>query len=553
MRSLVFLGGTALATALDGVHHCNESAIDWSCYTVSNEPGEPTTVAGLATKLHVAPTKLMDYNLLGSDPSVQVAVGTPLRVPHDACTPRTGSWNCYTVQGGETLYDVASSSASLIRNETLILEYNEDVLYGNTNGPLPAGLQLRLPTTPCLPTLDTMCYRVGGDTYSPITGQTLADVATIFGTTADALADLNEGTLGGNTTVVDGMQLIVPRPNAKAPSPCVKSRDWDCYTVQSEDTLAKIALKMSAADHYSTPEPRANWIYLCEVNGLEDCDKLEIGQVLAIPLRASDSKTGFHSDCVDEAGVWYCRTVPAPPAGCYNAPPTACALAAEQTAETLSPFGGVGGNTYITGKSAALQMISFNQDLLPRNQSEENIFFVPGSTVRVPYNIIDCFPTVERDCVAVGDAHLARYHDAAYFAPMSLYSFRTNGLRGYLGNCQSGQQVPADCSEHTVLEVPRQTLPIAACQEPGRVNATEPSCNSGPGGAPYECPTCEIVPGKHFCYKVAYGETLYSISALFGLSYQTLCFYNDMTNCDCLYAEDTYLKIPTHAPSIGHK
>ena len=72
----------------------------------------------------------------------------------------------------------------------------------------------------------------------------LADVAAIFGTNVPLLQDLNVNTLGysyaeNSTVVVGGMQLTVPRPNLKAPSPCAKSRDWGCYTVAAGDTLTR--------------------------------------------------------------------------------------------------------------------------------------------------------------------------------------------------------------------------------------------------------------------------------------------------------------------------
>ena len=310
-------GGTLLAAAsAAGVHHCNESATDWSCYTVSNEQGEPTTVAGLATKLHIAPAKLIDYNMLTDETTASIAPGTPLRVPRDACTPRAGAWACYTVEGWETVETIAYGPASFIRNATLLREINGDVLYGNLKSYdqiLPPGLQLRLPKTPCLPTLDTLCYRVGGDSYAPIKDQTLADVATIFGTTAKALQELNENTLGyydNSTTVIVGMQLTVPRPNLKAPSPCSKSRDWDCYTVKAGDTLHKIGLALSAGPHYDSPEPRANWWVLCEINGLADCDKLEIGKV-----RTAARATCF---CIREHCIPLLAHSPAPSYSCCH-------------------------------------------------------------------------------------------------------------------------------------------------------------------------------------------------------------------------------------------
>jgi len=98
--------------------------------------------------------------------------------------------------------------------------------------------------------------------------------------------------------------------------------------------------------------------------------------------------------------------------------------------------------------------------------------------------------------------------------------------------------------------VPRQSFLSAACEDPARVNSTELPCSPkyAPGTAPYECPTCSLAPGKHICYKVAFGDTLEAIGNHFGIGWQELCFFNEMTNCGCLFAEDTYLKIPVRAP-----
>ena len=60
----------------------------------------------------------------------------------------------------------------------------------------------------------------------------------------------------------------------------------------------------------------------------------------------------------------------------------------------------------------------------------------------------------------------------------------------------------------------------------------------------YARPPCEEVPGKIFCYKVYFGTTLSAIGKEFGLDWQMLCTLNKMKDCDCLFAEDTYLQIP---------
>jgi len=539
---LAALGASGALAA--GVHHCNETATDWTCYTVTNEPGEPQTLGGLAAKLHVMPSKLADFNLLPDTPSVAVPVGTPLRVPRDACTARPGSWGCYTVsdEGWETLENIAQGPASLNRNGSALFDINSDVLYGTKEYELlPPGLQLRLPTPPCVPTLDTVCFVVGVKDLHQ-----LKDVAANFNTTADAIVALNEDLLGdiyaeNSTTLVDGMQLAVPRPNLAAPSPCAKGRDWDCYTVLAGDTLHAISQKLTAGPHYDAPEPRANEWLLCEVNGLADCDALEVGQTLAIPLRGAEADIGFTNECVEAPGRWYCVALPP-----LDMKPGEGVLVYNVLAH-IAPWGWTGGyGDYELGDL----LVSYNAELLPANKSVE-AFFLPGQSLRIPYR--ECVPTVEHDCIAAGDARKQRYLDAAYFNPMTLQGYMGNGESGYALACNGvSDLVPEKCNEYSYVPVPRQTFFPNSCGSPARVNASEPPCSPkytpGSPTAPYECPTCTLMPGKHFCYKVVFGDTLEAVGDHFGIPWETLCFYNDMTNCQCLFAEDTYLKIPVRLP-----
>ena len=64
MKFSGFLLGSVFGAA--SALHCDEhNFLQWSCYTVSDEPSEPTTLSGLATKFHVNPQRLADLYDLG--------------------------------------------------------------------------------------------------------------------------------------------------------------------------------------------------------------------------------------------------------------------------------------------------------------------------------------------------------------------------------------------------------------------------------------------------------------------------------------------------------
>ena len=127
-----------------------------------------------------------------------------------------------------------------------------------------------------------------------------------------------------------------------------------------------------------------------------------------------------------------------------------------------------------------------------------------------------------------------------------------NGLR-FDGACRSSSEVPQDCLNYSMVIVPKQTMPytpLDTCvepqlQKPHAMNDTNPPPPL-PCGNECECPACSEVKGRHFCYKVAWGDSLYTIGNHFGIGWKELCKYNNMKNCQWLYYMDTYLNIPMH-------
>jgi hypothetical protein len=124
------------------------------CTTANDTESFPS----LATKLHVHPYKLGDYNFL-YDYGKGVKPGDSLRVPFDQCTPKVGVWNCYAVKAGDTLQSVAKCNPhSLIQGTGAVdklKSYNLDILYNDDA--LYPGQQLRLPIHICFEDENSDC------------------------------------------------------------------------------------------------------------------------------------------------------------------------------------------------------------------------------------------------------------------------------------------------------------------------------------------------------------------------------------------------------------
>ena len=156
MKFSGFLLGSVFGAA--SALHCDEhNFLQWSCYTVSDEPSEPTTLSGLATKLHVNPQRLADFNSMADQALALVPRGHMLRVPYlgGACTPQPGLWGCYEVaKTGETIQAVAASSASFWRSTagvTAAEQVNSRAMHGESAA-LYVGMHVRL-TMRSLPAL----------------------------------------------------------------------------------------------------------------------------------------------------------------------------------------------------------------------------------------------------------------------------------------------------------------------------------------------------------------------------------------------------------------
>jgi LysM repeat protein len=252
------------------------------------------TFESLATKLHVNPNKLAEYNFLYNR-AQGVKAGDSLRVPFDQCTMRPGVFKCYSVVQGDTLLTVAANHQSVRIDAEVLKNANLDILHGEST--LYAGMQLRLPLHTCFEDEIHDCHIATSE-------DTLQTIATTYSTSPQQICKSNPESFGTNycdpavAPLPDphvGMELLVPRLYATPPSPC-KEVDgyWSCYTVLAEDTIWGSIARRTKTD----PQ------YLMEANfgkdptRCKDCsscaspspDCLKVGQVLVVPVSTCTEK-----------------------------------------------------------------------------------------------------------------------------------------------------------------------------------------------------------------------------------------------------------------------
>ncbi|MFZ6002566.1 MAG: LysM peptidoglycan-binding domain-containing protein [Actinomycetota bacterium] len=119
---------------------------------------------------------------------------------------------------------------------------------------------------------------LGTGTHTVSSGETLAGIASRYGTTADALAKAN-GIKNPNRIYV-GTRLIVPTP-AAASAPAAAAPATAPYTVKRGDTLGSIAA--AAGTRIAT---------LVSMNSIKNPNLIRVGQVLTIPATTSSAPGG---------------------------------------------------------------------------------------------------------------------------------------------------------------------------------------------------------------------------------------------------------------------
>jgi LysM repeat protein len=180
-------------------------------------------------------------------------------------TPAEAQQAIYTVRTGDTLFGIA-------------LQYNTSVAAimqanGITNANLIyVGQQLAIPSGSAAPSSPPAQPGTGGVVYTVRTGDTLFGIARRYGVGLQILAQAN-GIVNPSLIYV-GQQLTIPgvsdlpteptpSPTAQAPTPTPEPGEGFYYTVQSGDTLLRIAARyqttvalIAAANSLANP----NWI-----------------------------------------------------------------------------------------------------------------------------------------------------------------------------------------------------------------------------------------------------------------------------------------------------
>lgn len=201
-------------------------------YTV--KPGD--TLFKIATKYNTTVKRIMDLNYLKD---TNLKVGEVIRIPEtytkeeDMYLP---NYINYVVKKGDTLYGIAKSNN--ISVDTLI---KDNAITNNTVYP-GQNLKIRIPSKSMIEIEE--CY--GEDytppinttpvltTYTVEKGDSLYQIAKKFGTTTDAIINLNN--LKNNILTI-GQKLKIPESN--------QNNNKITYTVKKGDSLYQIAKKLN--------------------------------------------------------------------------------------------------------------------------------------------------------------------------------------------------------------------------------------------------------------------------------------------------------------------
>ena len=233
------------------------------------------TLSSIASRYHTTVAALAAANHI-SNPNV-IYAGQSLTVPDSySSTPapapaQTSSGSVsYTVKSGDSLSAIASRYGTTVaaiaaRNGIS----NPNLIY--------VGQKLTIPTSggsAPAPAPSAPAQSSGGGTYRVRAGDTLSGIASRYGTTTAALAQLN-GISNPNLIYVGQVLRLpggssTPAPAPVTPPPAPSS--GGSYTVKSGDTLSGIASR------YGTTVSA-----LAQLNGISNPNLIYVGQVLRLP------------------------------------------------------------------------------------------------------------------------------------------------------------------------------------------------------------------------------------------------------------------------------
>jgi LysM repeat protein len=210
----------------------------------------------------------------------------------------------YTVQEGDTLFDIAYSAGVPVADQPIwigrVLQLNDL----DDGDPIRVGMKLQLPASPkdasssglTLSTVSgTTSTSPTSTTYKVLAGDTLSSIADHFGVSDAGKTNWINAVLQLNSkdspdALVEGESLKIPvtsgsQTGTGAAVSNVSSKGT--YTVKPGDSLYTLADAQGIKDI-----DRATWIRnVVELNHLSDSDTLVEGQVLQLPPKSSTTST----------------------------------------------------------------------------------------------------------------------------------------------------------------------------------------------------------------------------------------------------------------------
>jgi LysM repeat protein len=262
----------ALAAVASGAYAASASA---STYTV--QKGD--TLTAIASKYQTSVVDLKTLNNLASD---LIRVSQTLQIPDGAAAPSVQApapapASTYTVVKGDTLSAIAR------RNNISLTDLRQ---WNNLSGDLILpGQQLKVANgTSTQPAVQPQAVAASGSTSNYViqSGDTLSKIAKQFGTNVSTIQQLNglssDRIYAGQSLKVSGSAPAPTTAAAPAPTPTVQAKN-STYTVQSGDTLSKIARQFSTSVDT-----------LMQLNGLSST-VIYVGHTLAVSGQPASSST----------------------------------------------------------------------------------------------------------------------------------------------------------------------------------------------------------------------------------------------------------------------
>lgn len=213
------------------------------------------TLGDISVAMDVSVQALMDAN--GITAPDLIFEGQTLSIPGGIKSPTMG---VYTVQAGDTLYDVAvkfNTSVQFLADSNNLS--NVDTIFSGQILKVPGAASV----TPSVVATNACARR-----YTIQWGDTLSSIAWQNGVTTQSLASANN--LFGET-IFAGQQLCIPQSSAAPASASTRK-----YTVKAGDTVTNIAYRYGVSQ----------WS-IVQANNLSDAGFIFVGQILDIPGGAS--------------------------------------------------------------------------------------------------------------------------------------------------------------------------------------------------------------------------------------------------------------------------